>query len=97
MASKEIVTWQNSYSVNVPLIDAQHRELINLTNKLYKNCFKDKNTSKQVFIDVLRGAVGYVGYHFSTEEKIMQRVNYHDFSAHKREHINFTKEVLRIV
>ena len=97
MASDDIVIWQNSYSVNIPLIDAQHKELVRLTNMLYKSCFKGKDTSKQVFTEVLHGAVDYVGYHFSTEEKVMERVNYPGLSKHKTEHNDFVREVLRTV
>ena len=50
-----------------------------------------------VFMDVLRGAVSYVGYHFSVEEKIMNRVNYPEFTAHKTKHNEFVKEVLKTV
>ena len=97
MAIDEIVTWQKSYSVNIPLIDSQHMELINLTNKLYRSCLKDRNSSREVFMGVLHGAVGYVGYHFSTEEKVMERVNYPGFGAHKQQHSDFVREVLKTV
>ena len=97
MASNEIVTWQKSYSVSIPLIDYQHMELVKLTNKLYRSCLRGKDASKDVFMEVLRGAVGYVGYHFSTEEKIMDRVKYPDFGTHKREHTDFVREVLKTV
>ena len=94
MAVKDIVTWHRSYSVNIPLIDAQHMELINLTNKLYHGCMRGRENTKETFMSVLRGAIDYVGYHFSTEEKIMERINYPEYSAHKREHTAFVKEVL---
>jgi hemerythrin len=97
MAIDTIVTWHKSYSVNIPLIDAQHVELINLTNKLYRSCLKGREHSKEVFMDVLHSAVDYVGYHFSTEEKIMERVGYPGYSTHKREHTNFVREVLKTV
>jgi len=95
MASNKIVTWQKTYSVNIPLIDSQHMELINLTNKLYRNCLQDRNHSKDVFMEVVRGAVSYVGYHFSTEEQIMDRVKYPDTVAHKKAHTDFVREVLK--
>jgi len=72
-------------------------ELVNLTNKLYRSCLKGRDHSKEVFMGVLRGAVDYVGYHFSTEEKIMERVNYPDIGAHKKEHADFVREVLKSV
>jgi hemerythrin len=97
MASDEIVNWHNSYSINIPLIDAQHKELIRLTNTLYQGCLKGRNQSKDVFLEVIRGAVDYVGYHFSTEEMIMERIVYPAYSTHKKEHTDFVREVLKTV
>jgi hemerythrin len=97
MTSFDIVKWHNSYSVKVPLIDTQHKELIRLTNTLYQNCMKGRNQSKDVFMEVVRGAVDYTGYHFSTEEKIMERVVYPAFDIHKKEHTDFVREVLKTV
>ena len=97
MAANDIVTWQKTYSVNIPLIDSQHMALVDLTNKLYRNCLKGRNHSKEVFMEVVRKTVDYVGYHFSTEEKIMERVNYPGFAAHKKEHNAFVMEVLKSV
>ena len=97
MAANEIVTWQRSYSVGIPLIDSQHMELVNLTNRLYRSCLKDRDSSREVFMQVLHGAVGYVGYHFSTEEKIMERVKYPGFGDHKKGHSDFVREVLSTV
>jgi hemerythrin-like metal-binding protein len=48
-------------------------------------------------MSAIRGMVDYVGYHFSTEEKIMERVNYPEYKIHKKEHSDFVKEVLRQV
>jgi hemerythrin len=99
MAANEIVQWHSSYSIGIPLIDVQHRELINLTNKLYEGCMAGREVSKTVFLKTIRGAVDYVGYHFSTEEKIMERVSYPyaEYTAHKQQHKDFVREVLREV
>ena len=93
MNAKVIVQWQNSYSVGIKLIDEQHMELINLTNKLYASCRTGKQSSINTFLDVVHDAVDYTGYHFSTEEKIMARVNYPGFPEHKKEHADFVREV----
>jgi hemerythrin len=95
MAENKIVTWHTSYSVGIPLIDAQHQELINLTNALYASCMTGRESSKAVFLKTIRGAVDYIGYHFSTEEKIMERISYPEYAAHKKQHKDFVKEVLR--
>ena len=95
MASSNIVTWNNSYSVGINLIDDQHRELINLTNKLYHSCMEGRDNSQIVFMRTIRGAVDYVGYHFSTEEKVMERVAYPDLAVHRSQHADFIRAVLR--
>ena len=91
------VQWQNTYSVGIRLVDEQHMELIKLTNKLFLSCMASKEKTKDAFIDTVREAVDYVGYHFSTEEKIMDRINYPDYTIHKREHADFVREVFNKV
>ena len=93
MAERQIVQWQNSYSVGVKLIDEQHMELIKLTNKLFANCMAGHERSRSTFLDTIGEVVDYTGYHFGTEEKVMERINYPEFSSHKMEHANFVKEV----
>ncbi|MDR1025461.1 MAG: bacteriohemerythrin [Treponema sp.] len=94
---KQIVEWHDSYSVGIRLVDEQHKELINLTNRLHEASVQGWDKSKVAFMSAIRGMVDYVGYHFSTEEKIMERVNYPDYKVHKKEHSDFVKEVLRQV
>jgi hemerythrin len=94
---KEIVEWHDTYSVGIHLIDEQHKELINITNTLYQASLKSWENSKVAFMRAIRGAVDYVGYHFGTEEKIMQAVSYPEYNAHKKEHADFVKEVLKEV
>ena len=94
MVKRVVVQWQNSYSVGIRLVDEQHMVLINMTNKLFANCMADRERSRNTFLDIIREAVDYVGYHFSTEEKLMERVNYPEYAQHKKEHTVFVREVL---
>jgi len=88
-----VVQWQNSYSVGIRLVDEQHMELIRLTNKLFSNCLAGQDRSKSTFLDTIHEAVDYTGYHFGTEEKIMERIHYPDMYRHKKEHADFVREV----
>jgi hemerythrin len=97
MEDDVIVSWQDSYSIGVPLVDDQHKELIKLTNTLYGACKKGVEFSKPVFLKTIRGAVEYVGYHFSTEEKMMTRVCYPGYPEHKKQHEDFVRTVLQEV
>jgi hemerythrin len=92
-----IVTWQDSYSIGVPLVDEQHKQLIDLTNQLYDACRKGVEFSKPAFLKAIRGAVDYVGYHFSTEERMMTRTAYPGYPEHKKQHEDFVRTVLREV
>ena len=93
MANTMAVQWQNSYSVGIRLVDEQHKELIRLTNRLFANCMAGQERSKNSFLDIIHEVVDYTGYHFGTEEKIMERVRYPSLLLHKREHTNFVREV----
>jgi len=96
MAGEGIVQWHDSYSVGIKVIDEQHKKLIALTNKLFDSCMSghERTKASSKFIAVVHEVVDYVGYHFSTEEKIMGRIKYPDYKIHKKEHANFAKDVL---
>ena len=94
MGDKRVVQWQNSYSVGVRPIDEQHMELINITNKLFSNYMSGQNKINAAFLNTIHEAVEYTRYHFGTEEKVMERINYPHYANHKREHTNFIREVL---
>ena len=96
MADKVIVKWHDSFSVRVKLIDEQHKKLISLTNKLFSSCMSGHERTKtdSIFIEVVHEVVDYVDYHFSTEQKIMERIDYPEYKIHKHQHVSFVKEVL---
>ena len=88
-----VVQWDNSYSVGVRLVDDQHMELINITNKLFNSCKASQEEVKRAFLETIQEAVDYTGYHFGTEEKIMEKVDFPDMLTHKKEHHDFVREV----
>ena len=94
MAKVNLVKWSPTYSVGVTLIDDQHKELIKLTNDLYNHCVGDPESERIYFKEVIKEAVDYVKVHFSTEEKIMLRTVFPEYSEHKRQHDFFVLTVL---
>ncbi|MDR3172813.1 MAG: bacteriohemerythrin [Treponema sp.] len=99
MAGKSIlVEWDDKYSVGIPLIDDHHKELIRLTNELYRGCLaKDDATRDFFFSTTIRGTMDYIKYHFSAEEKIMENINYPWLAEHKKEHEDFVLVVVENV
>jgi hemerythrin len=97
MDNKTVVQWHNSYSVGVTPIDEQHMELIRLTNKLFTSCMAGQNKTSKAFLDTVHEAVDYTRYHFGTEERMMERINYPHYANHKKEHVDFVREVFKKV
>ena len=88
------VVWEDRYVLGIPEVDAQHKELFSLTNELYDACCQGSEIAQSEFRDVIHKAVKYVGYHFSSEEKLLADANYPKLAEHKKEHERFVKKVL---
>ena len=85
----ERVTWNPKYSVHVDLVDAQHRELFFIMNRiadLYESGSKD-------LLPVLKDLVQYAMDHFHAENMIMIKASYPGIINHSKEHEKFTEEV----
>ena len=80
--------WHDGLSVGVPLIDQQHKSLLgHLAN------FSDSVSAhhgQSEIAKVLDFLVGYMDFHFKTEEKHMRANNYPGLEPHLKEHVKFT-------
>ena len=88
------ITWDISYATGIPLIDSQHRELVNLTNQLYNACRGGNEKAGSAFKEAMSAMVEYVRFHFSTEQKLLERINYPDYKKHKMMHDTLIKDIL---
>lgn len=86
---KELIIWNDAYSVDLPEIDSQHKKLIGLINQLY-NLYLERN-QHQVH-DVIKEIQDYTVYHFSTEENLFKAKNYSQQEEHKVLHEQFIDE-----
>jgi hemerythrin len=97
MRDTNLVAWDDQYLIGIPLIDEQHKKLIDMTNELYLGCLKGDDAAEAYFLKTIHEAVDYVRFHFSTEEKILERIKYPDFTTHKKEHEDFAREIIQQV
>ncbi|MDR2159612.1 MAG: bacteriohemerythrin [Treponema sp.] len=97
MEKKVFIEWDDRYSIGIPLIDTQHKKLVEMTNNLYECCFGETKTARQCFKETVQGTVDYVKYHFTAEEKILENIKYPDLRVHKKEHESFVKKILEEV
>ena len=93
-----LVTWSDKFATNIDLIDKQHRELVNLTNRLYQTCLsRNENAVKEIFKEALSRLVEYVKFHFNAESELLKRINYPEHLSHKKMHDELIENILKAV
>lgn len=88
-----LITWTDSFSVKVVEIDAQHKKLVEMINKLYDAMKVGK--SKDVMEEILSNLISYTATHFKAEEKYFDLYNYPEKEVHKAEHKKFVETVTK--
>jgi len=97
MEALRIVDWSDKYAIDIDLIDTQHKELINLTNELYKACLINNEGLSDVFKEAMSRMVEYVRFHFAAEMKLLERIQFPDRHNHKKQHDELVKNILDAV
>jgi len=90
--------WDDRYSVGVTQIDAQHRRLIEMINRVHEAMppGKGAETTRAALHEmatlaaVIEELIAYTMYHFSTEEKLMSRHAYPEYASHRDAHTELT-------
>ena len=83
--------WTEDLSTDNPMIDSDHRHLIDLINKL--NTAMTSGKGNAVLGSILDELIRYTVSHFGREERLMQQINYAHFTKHKAEHDQLVAEV----
>jgi len=84
--------WDDSLSVGVREIDAQHKTLIMNLNELSDAMMQGKANSMLKLL--LSKLVAYTQMHFLAEEKYMKQWSFAGYPTHKVEHDSFVKKLL---
>jgi len=84
------IEWKEEYSVNVKIIDEQHKHFVGILNKLYEAVQGGKEEKLPEIIDEL---VSYAKVHFATEEKYFDEFDFEGSAEHKEEHKKLTARV----
>jgi len=83
--------WNDSYSISVDTIDAQHQMLFRLAGDLHRAMLA--GAVKASLAQLLAGLAQYTQAHFAYEERLMQQAGYPEFEDHKREHEDLARRV----
>jgi len=86
----EKIVWDDSFNIQVDVIDQQHRRLVELMNRLI--AIQDEKASDDDISDILGAMTNYLGYHFDTEEQLMIDCGYPELESHREEHQTFVTQ-----
>lgn len=86
-----LIRWNDNLSVNIKVIDQQHKKLVDSINEL--NDAMKLGKGKEVMGKIINNLISYTATHFRTEEKYFAQFGYPDLANHKKEHDAFVQKV----
>ena len=90
----DYVVWDDDFSVDVPLMDEQHKKLVVMINDLFQRCVSGSTSTNLTFTKAVKDAANYAKTHFRIEEEYLDKAGYPGLSDQKKEHELFMTEVL---
>ncbi|MHC4222495.1 MAG: bacteriohemerythrin [Planctomycetota bacterium] len=88
----EKIEWDPSFSVGVKLLDTQHKQIIEMVNRLISDA--DTTVRSETVSELLTRLTKYANEHFQTEERLLREHGYPDLARHEERHKAFRKQVV---
>lgn len=90
-----LMTWNdNDFSVNIKVLDTHHKKLFDLINALHDAMKQSK--VRDVLAQIFSELIDYTVYHFRAEEELFQKYVYPEYTQHKKEHDDLTRQALEL-
>lgn len=86
-----MIEWNEEHSVGISIIDEEHKEFINIINRVIVVKQHDDNPGK--IEKMLNELIDYARNHFRTEESYMIEFKYAEYQYHKEEHLGFVHRI----
>ncbi len=90
-----LIEWRKEFETGVPDVDHEHRELVDLINRLHDEMVA--GAGKARVSDFLGEVFARIAAHFALEESIMRKHRYDEYAAHKAEHEVLLDEIRDIM
>ncbi len=94
VAVMALMRWKDKMSVGVPELDADHRVLIDVINRLEASSGRDG--AEAVVRQALVALTRYAEFHFGREESVMTSCGYTELDGHRAEHRDFVAEIRNV-
>ena len=84
-----LLQWQDRFSVGIGAVDHEHKQLIELINRLHDEFSLPGAGTEEFFGDLLAG----ISAHFALEERFMRERRYDALAQHKADHERLLDEL----
>lgn len=86
-----LLQWKPAYSLAIPSVDLEHREMIAMINDCHRHIeeLADPETIERYLGEIYAG----IGAHFALEETLMRRSAYAEYEAHKQDHEDLLDQI----
>lgn len=84
MSRVQFVIWKDSFSVGLDRLDAQHKRIFNIINKLYNSMLEKGQSS--ILDKTLSDLAEYTQTHLTDEEYLLWKCGYPEYESHKKAH-----------
>lgn len=86
----EPIQWTTDYELDIPVIDNQHKRIVDYINQL---CVIIEQKNTDAIQDVIQHLVDYTHSHFTFEEAMLEEVGYDALTIHQATHRAFTQRI----
>ena len=90
-----LIEWRNEFETGISDVDHEHRELVDLINRLHDQITGGANPDRVA--EFLGEVFAKIAAHFALEESIMRKHAYDEYAAHKAEHERLLDEIRDIM
>jgi hemerythrin len=90
-----LLHWDKRYSIGIEAVDHEHRELVDLINRLYEEA--RARGSKVAVLGFFGDLFKAISAHFALEERVMRERGYDQLMQHKNDHERLLDEIRDIM
>jgi hemerythrin len=90
-----LIDWREEFTIGLPDVDHEHRELIAMINALHESLEPD--TGVERIVAALGEIHARIAAHFALEEREMRKLGYAYLAEHKNDHERLLDDILDIM
>lgn len=90
-----LIEWRDEFSIGLPDVDHEHREMISMINALHESLGPAADTGR--IVAALGEIHARIALHFALEEREMHKLGYISYSDHKEDHERLLDDILDIM